>query len=107
LLGFTRLGLAEIVRPRIHPPLHEVLAGPHAAGLAALRQAASDIAANPGCALALRAAPSVVAALQADPIALEEVAHRGGRRLALRADPSLHATAWALETLALSEASKG
>jgi Rne/Rng family ribonuclease len=26
LLGFTALGLAEIVRPRIHPPLHELLA---------------------------------------------------------------------------------
>ena len=38
LLGFTALGLAEIVRPRVHPPLHELLAGPHAAGLAALRR---------------------------------------------------------------------
>ena len=36
-LGFTALGLAEIVRPRVHPPLHELLAGPLAAGLAALR----------------------------------------------------------------------
>ena len=25
LLGFTALGLAEIVRPRVHPPLHELL----------------------------------------------------------------------------------
>ena len=37
LLGFTALGLAEIVRRRVRPPLHELLAGPHAAGLAALR----------------------------------------------------------------------
>jgi hypothetical protein len=28
LLGMTRLGLMEIVRPRIHPPLHEVLGQP-------------------------------------------------------------------------------
>ncbi|MEO9190731.1 MAG: ribonuclease E/G, partial [Acetobacteraceae bacterium] len=35
LLGFTNLGLAEIVRTRVHPPLHEMLAGPHAAGLLA------------------------------------------------------------------------
>jgi Ribonuclease G/E len=41
LLGFTALGLAEIVRTRIHPPLHELLAGPHAAGLAALRNIAA------------------------------------------------------------------
>ena len=97
LLGFTRLGLAEIVRPRIHPPLHELLVGPHAAGLAALRQAASDIAVNPGRALALRAAPSIIAALQPDPVALDDLARRAGRSLVLRADPSLHATAWVLE----------
>ena len=42
LLGFTMLGLAEIVRPRVHPPLHELLAGPHAAGLAALRRVAAE-----------------------------------------------------------------
>jgi hypothetical protein len=101
LLGFTRLGLAEIVRPRIQPPLHELLAGPHAAGLAALRQAASDIAANPSRALALRAAPSIVAALQADPIALDDLAGRAGRPLVLHADPSLAATAWVLEPVNL------
>ncbi|HET6239615.1 MAG TPA: ribonuclease E/G [Acetobacteraceae bacterium] len=97
LLGFTRLGLAEIVRPRIHPPLHELLVGPHAAGLTALRQAASDIAANPGRTLALRAAPPILAALQADPIAIGDLARRAGRPILLRADPSLPATAWVLE----------
>jgi Ribonuclease G/E len=97
LLGFTRLGLAEIVRPRIHPPLHEMLAGPHAAGLAALRQAAAEVAANPARALALRAAPPIVAALQGDPVALDDFARRAGRRLTLRADPSLPEGAWILE----------
>jgi hypothetical protein len=98
LLGFTRLGLAEIVRQRIHPPLHELLAGPHAAGLAALRQAAADIAADPFRALALRAAPPIVAALQADPVALDDFARRAGRKLKLHADPSMPATAWVLES---------
>ena len=94
------MGLAEIVRPRIHPPLHESLAGPHAAGLVALRQAALEIAANPSRALALRAAPPVVGALQADPVALDDLARRAGRRLVLRADPALAATAWVLEAVA-------
>ncbi len=101
LLGFTRLGLAEIVRPRIHPPLHELLIGPHAAAMAALRQAASDLDANPARILALRAAPSIVAALEADPVALDALARRTGRKLPLRADPSLPATAWALEPVTL------
>ncbi len=69
-LGFTALGLAEILRPRIHPPLHELLAGPHAAGLAALRHAAAEIAARPERALRLCAAPAVATALRADPVAL-------------------------------------
>ena len=99
LLGFTRLGLAEIVRQRIHPPLHELLAGPHAAGLAALRQAASDIAADPGRPLALRAAPPIIAALDADPVALDDIFRRAGRKLRLRADPSMPATAWILEPI--------
>jgi Ribonuclease G/E len=97
LLGFTRLGLAEIVRQRIHPPLHELFAGPHAAGLAALRHAAAEISADPSRALALRAAPSIVTALQADPFALDDFSRRAGRQLKLRADPSLPATAWVLE----------
>ena len=69
--GFTRLGLAEIVRSRIHPPLHEMLSGPYAAGLAALRQAAAELAANPaslaGQSLSLHAAPAIITALEADP----------------------------------------
>jgi Ribonuclease G/E len=97
LLGFTQLGLAEIVRPRLHPPLHELLAGPHAAGLAALRQAAAMIATDPAHPPRLRAAPAVLAALDADSVALSDLAHRAGRGLIMRADPSLPATAWVLE----------
>jgi len=88
LLGFTRLGLAEILRPRTSPPLHEVLAGPHAAGLAALRQ----LVRSPGPSTArprLRAAPDVIAALQADPAALEDFARRSTQKLLLQSDPTL------------------
>jgi Ribonuclease G/E len=97
LLGFTRLGLAEIVRARVHPPLHELLTGAHAAGLAALREASTEIIANPSRALALCAAPPVVAALEADAVALEDFARRAGRALILRADPALPSDAWMLE----------
>ena len=99
LLGFTRLGLAEIVRPRVHPPLHEMLAGAHATGLAALRQAAAEVVATPSRALALRAPPAIVGALEADPHALEDFARRAGRKLALRADPSLAGGVWVLEPI--------
>ena len=97
LLGFTAGGLAEIRRPRIHPPLHELLAGPHAAGLAALRLiAASSGPHTPP----LRAAPDVVSALQADPVALPALAHRLGRPLVLRSDPALPPGAWSMEDTA-------
>jgi hypothetical protein len=96
-LGFTALGLAEILRPRVHPPLHETLAGPLAAGLAALREAANEVAASPARALALRAAPAVVAALEGDPGALNDFTRRAGRTLTLRADRALPGLAWMLE----------
>ena len=86
LLGFTAGGLAEIQRPRTHPPLHELLAGPHAAGLAALRTIAGADAARPP---QLRAAPDVVTALEADPVALPALANRLGRPLVVRSDPAL------------------
>lgn len=98
LLGFTALGLAEIVRPRVHPPLHELLAGPHAAGLAALRAIAADVAATPHQRPALRASPAIVAALRADPVALPDLARRIGRALMLHSDPALQPTAWTIET---------
>jgi Ribonuclease G/E len=96
-LGFTALGLAEIVRARVHPPLHELLAGPHTAGLTALRAIAAAVAAEPGRMPALRAAPAVARALDQDAVARADLARRTGRALILRADPSLPATAWSLE----------
>lgn len=93
LLGFSHLGFAEILRPRGAAPLHEQLAGPHAAGLAALRA----VAANPSARPVLRAAPAVVAALQADAAALPDLARRLVHPLVLRSDPSLPAQSWMIE----------
>jgi Ribonuclease G/E len=73
MLGLTRLGLFEIQRQRVHPPLHEVLGlpmSPLSHGLVALRRVAREVAAAPGRLPALHAAPGVVAALQAMPEAL-------------------------------------
>ncbi len=100
LLGFTAGGLAEIHRARVHPPLHELLAGPHAAGLAALRHLAAD--ADPVRPPWLRAAPDVVSALESDPVALPALAHRLGRSLVLRSDPSLSPGRWAIEENAVA-----
>ncbi len=98
-LGFTALGLAEIVRPRIAPPLHELLDGAHAAGLAALRAVAAEDRAAPSGAWALRAAPAVVSALEHDPVALGELARLTGRALMLRSDLMLAPAQWVLERL--------
>lgn len=99
-LGFSALGLAEILRPRIHPPLHERLATPLAAGLAALRQAARDSAARPHARLALRTSPAIADALAADPIALPAFTARAGHPISLRPDPTLPPRAWHIEEIA-------
>jgi Ribonuclease G/E len=96
-LGFSALGLAEILRPRVHPPLHEVLAGPHAAGLAALRAIVRDLDPDPRRLPALRAAPAVIEALQRDSVALGELQRRVGRALTVRSDPAMTGTDWRLE----------
>ena len=84
LVGLTGLGLVEIVRDRIHPPLAEILHTPLAEGLAALRQAARDAAARPAQRLMLEARPEVIAALRDLPGALEEYAALTGHGLELR-----------------------
>ena len=84
LVGLTGLGLFEIVRDRIHPPLAEILHSPLAEGLAALRQAARDASARPAQRLMLEARPEVITALRALPGALEEYAALAGHGLELR-----------------------
>jgi Ribonuclease G/E len=98
-LGFTVLGLAEVTRPRVRPPLHEALSGPLAAGLAALRAIARSTRAEPGRRLLLRAAPAVIAALEADSVATADIARITGQRLNSRSDPSLTGDGWFLEAV--------
>jgi Ribonuclease G/E len=88
LAGFTPLGFAEILRPRLRPPLHERLAGPHAAALAALRQIASEAAAHPGHRFTLTAAPAIIAALHADRDACAALAHHHTYPIILHGDPT-------------------
>ncbi len=97
-LGFTALGLAEILRPRVHPPLAEYAAGPLAAGLAALREAAARVAADPGRTLVLHATPAIVTALRADGTGLADFAARAGRPLALVETRLSPAPAWTIES---------
>jgi hypothetical protein len=82
-LGFSGLGLAEILRPRVHPPLAELTTGALAQGLAALREAAARVSARPDQALELRASPAVLTALHADAAGLAGFAHRAGRPIGL------------------------
>ncbi len=102
LLGLTRLGLFEIQRQRVHPPLHEVLGlppSPLTRGLAALRRAMREAAAAPGTRLALRAPPSVVTALRAEPEALAAYAEGAGRALDLHADATVAPGAESVEAM--------
>jgi hypothetical protein len=88
LVGLTGLGLIEMVRDRIHPPLTEVLHTPLAEGLAALRQAARDASARPSARLMLQARPEVIAALRDLPGALDEYRALTGRALELQSVPA-------------------
>ena len=97
LLGFTGLGLAEILRPRVHPPLAEVMAGPLAAGLAALRAAAAAVTARPERRLVLRAAPAIITALREDGAGLADFARRAGRGIGLEEFRAAAVPPWTIE----------
>lgn len=97
MLGVTALGLIEILRPGAHPPLHELLTGPHAAGLAGLRAADSQVRASPSAAPALHVAPAVAAALEGDTAARADWARRTGRPWPVRAEAALGGNAWRIE----------
>lgn len=83
LLGTGPLGLFEIRRARIHPPLSETLAGPLTPGLALLREAAREAAYAPHRRLALHAPGPVLEALRALPEALAEYATGAGHEITL------------------------
>lgn len=96
LAGFSHLGFAELTRPRLRPPLHELATSPHGRGLAALRRAQAETVAAPARRLALRASPAIVAALQADTGALATLARQATYPLVLSSDPALRDT-WLIE----------
>ena len=91
-LGFTALGLAEIVRPRIHPPLHELLSSAHGRALAALRACEQEALTMPGRRPQLHVAPALAAALEWDGVALADFARRTGHALVPTPDPTLAAS---------------
>ena len=81
-LGFTALGLAEIVRSRVHPPLHELLAGPLGGGAGGT--AGGDGGIRTGSRAACRRSGRtrrLSRRLQADPVALPDLVRRTGRGL--------------------------
>ena len=97
LLGFTALGFAEIVRSRRAAPLSEMLQGPLATALAALRAADAEARANPARRVGLVVGLPVAGALRADAVALQDWRRRQGYDLPLRADPTLPALGWRIE----------
>jgi ribonuclease G len=88
-LGFTALGLAEILRPRRHPPMHELLTGTHGEALDALAALCTAWQSRPGAAESILATPDIVGAIEADTVAREQFRYRTGRY------PSLHAGSFA------------
>lgn len=90
VVGLSGLGFIEVRRARLYPPLHELMNSPLGQGLAALRAALREARAMPRAALALRASPAVIGALQGLPGALEAFAAGTGYALALRPDPEAH-----------------
>lgn len=93
-LGFSALGLAEILRPRTRTPLHELLGSAHGAALAALRAVARQVDADPAWVPAVWAAPDVAQALSGDTAAQAELAARCGRSLSLHTAPGLPPRRW-------------
>ena len=95
LLGLTALGLLEILRPRVHPPLHELLQAPLGSGLAALRAALA--AQRPRQRQAIRGGIAVITALRSDAEALAAFALRAGMPISLDMDAALPPAAWIIE----------
>lgn len=100
-LGFTGLGLAEIQRSRIHPPLHELLQNQHAEALAALATLARARLERPGERHALALSPALLGIVDGDPIAREQFRERTGNPPILYADNAIEdrPRSWRLVTI--------
>jgi Ribonuclease G/E len=107
VLGFSRAGLLEVVRPRVRPPLAEVLGTPVCAvvpsavtvALAALRALWREAEARRGRLPRLRAAPAVLDAARSETQALAFFAARLGRTPELIEDVALAPLGWALQDI--------
>ncbi len=97
LLGFTALGLAEIVRRRRRPALHELGAGVGACALDAAEALWRAASATRRGRFALRLDPALVHAIEQDQVLTADLARDTGYRLILRADPSLGGGRWIVE----------
>jgi ribonuclease G len=93
-LGFTALGLAEILRTRIRPPLHEMLSGAPGRALRMLDDWVRQCAGQPGRAPALRVGTDLARALAEDPDAIADAVRLSGHQPAWRLDPSLPSLGW-------------
>jgi Ribonuclease G/E len=105
VLGFSRAGLLEVVRPRIRPPLAEVIGTPICkvvpsavtTALSALRALWREAEARRGRLPRLRAAPAVLDAARSETQALAFLAARLGRTPDLIEDVALAPLGWALQ----------
>ncbi|MCS6854837.1 MAG: ribonuclease E/G [Elioraea sp.] len=105
VLGVSRAGLLEIVRPRVRPPLAEVLGSveirfrpsPTTEALRALRTLWRERLARPSAQLGLRVGQAVAEALAMEGEATGFVHARTGRPVSWRVDPALPSPAWSIE----------
>ncbi|MCX5616469.1 ribonuclease E/G [Bombella sp. TMW 2.2559] len=92
ITGITPSGLLEMTRPRHRAPLHELYSSPHGQGLVLLQRIVSEgLKGNQ-----LHAPPAIIRALEADPVALEDLFHATGQRLTLHSHPVSPSSCWSL-----------
>ncbi|MFT9090102.1 MAG: ribonuclease E/G [Gluconacetobacter sp.] len=96
-LGFSALGLAEIMRPRIRPPLHALLADAPGRMLRMLDDWSRQVTGQPGRAPGLRVGADLARALEHDPGAVADAAQLSGHQPVWRLDPSLSPLSWTLD----------
>lgn len=105
VLGFSRAGLMEIVRPKVRPPLAEVLGEVETAfrpsarteAMRALRTLWRESLGRPAARLRLRAGPVVAEAVAAEREGVAFTEERTGRRVSCVVDRSLAPSAWSVE----------